>query len=212
MNKKRNRFFVLCLQHTTLVMSLIASLFFASCDRQYLPKPLGYNKLVLPEPEYISSPDSLPYTFQYSKHAQLLDDTTSISERYWVEIYYPQLKANIHLTYKALNQDEELLKEFLKDAFTLTAKHQIKAYAIDEIIVKTPSGKTAAIAELQGDVPSQFQFTLTDSVQNFLRGALYFDTKVNNDSLAPAIEYMKKDMMQLINTVQWRNEPQKKSK
>jgi gliding motility-associated lipoprotein GldD len=60
------------------------------------------------------------------------------------------------------------------------------------------------IAELEGDVPSQFQFTVTDSAKNFLRGALYFNTKVANDSLAPAIEYMKMDMMHLINTLEWR--------
>jgi gliding motility-associated lipoprotein GldD len=211
MSKRKSRFFVLHACRGFLSFLLVSSVVI-SCDRQYLPKPLGYNKLVLPEPEYVWSPDSLPYSFQYSKHAKLLDDTTAISEKYWVEIYYPTLKANIHLTYKALNRDEKLLKEFLNDAFTLTAKHQIKAYAIDEIIVKTPSGKTAVIAELQGDVPSQFQFTLTDSVDNFLRGALYFETRVNNDSLAPAIEYMKKDMMQLINTVEWQRMPTRKIK
>lgn len=197
---------------TTLFSGLIVplSLILVSCDRQYLPKPLGYNKLMLPNAEYIQSPDSLPYTFEYSKYAKLMDDTTSISERFWIEIYYPELKSNIHLTYKALNNDEKLLREFVKDAYTLTAKHQIKAYAIDEVIVKTPSNKTAVIAELQGDVPSQFQFTMTDSSQNFLRGALYFETKVNNDSLAPAIEFMKKEMMHLINSVEWRSKQKKK--
>ena len=38
-----------------------------------------------------------------------------------------------------------------------------------------------------------------------MRGALYFNTKVANDSLAPAIDYMKKDIMQMINTLQWKN-------
>ena len=91
----------------------------------------------------------------------------------------------------------------MDDAYTLTAKHQIKAYAINEVISVTPSGKTAVIAELEGEVPSQFQFTITDSTTNFLRGALYFNTKVQNDSLAPAIEYMKRDMMHIINTLEW---------
>ncbi len=199
MNRRKNK-------TTGFILLLALLLAFTSCDRQYLPKPLGYNKLVLPDAEYVQSPDSLPYSFEYSKHAKLLDDTTSISERFWVEIYYPELKSNIHITYKALNKDEKLLREFVKDAYTLTAKHQIKAYAIDEVIVKTPSNKTAVIAELQGDVPSQFQFTMTDSSRNFLRGALYFETKVNNDSLAPAIEFMKKEIMHLINTVEWRSD------
>ena len=171
-----------------------------SCDRDYLPKPLGYNRIVLPEPIYISLPDSLPYTFEYSKHAKLLRDTSRISERYWIEIYYPEIKANIHVTYKKINKSDKLLKEFLNDTYTLTAKHQIKAYAIDEAIVKTKSGKTAVVAELDGEVPSQMQFAITDSTKNFLRGALYFNTQVNNDSLKPAIEYMKKDIMHLINT------------
>ena len=173
------------------------------CDREYLPKPLGYNRLELPEPAYRSLPDTLPYVFEYSKHAKLIPDTSVISDRFWIEIYYPQIKSNIHITYKPLRGSEKLLKEFMDDAYTLTAKHQIKAYAINEVITVTPSGKTAVIAELEGEVPSQFQFTMTDSTRNFLRGALYFNTKVQNDSLAPAIEYMKRDMMHIINTLEW---------
>jgi len=177
----------------------------AACERNYLPKPLGYNRLELPEPSYRQLPDSLPYTFEYSTHARLLDDTSAINERYWIELYYPKLKSNIHITYKKVKNDKKLLKEYLDDAYTLTAKHQIKAYAINEIITKTEAGHTAVIAELEGEVPSQFQFTITDSTKNFLRGALYFNTKVQNDSLAPAIEYMKKDIMHMINTFDWRN-------
>lgn len=183
---------------------LFLNVFMTGCEREYLPKPLGYNRLVLPDPEYQALPDTLPYSFEYSRHARLIQDTTTISERFWIEIYYPQLKSNIHITYKSLGGSEKLLQEFVKDAYTLTAKHQIKAYAIDEVIVATPSGKTAVIAELEGEVPSQFQFTMTDSAKHFLRGALYFNVKVNNDSLAPAIEYMKKDIMHLINTLEWR--------
>jgi len=181
----------------------LALLALAGCEKEYLPKPLGYNRLILPTQEYHSLPDTLPYTFEYSKHARLLDDTTRISERYWIELYYPALKSDVHITYKRLGKSEKLLQQFLKDAFTLTAKHQIKAYGINEIITVTPSGKTAVIAELEGEVPSQFQFIMTDSSEHFLRGALYFNTKVNNDSLAPAIEYMKKDIMHIINTLEW---------
>jgi gliding motility-associated lipoprotein GldD len=175
-----------------------------ACQREHQPKPLGYNRLVLPAHDYLQLPDSFPYTFEYSKHAKLLKDTSRISERFWVEIYYPQLKSNIHITYKPIKSDK-ILREYLDDSYTLTAKHQIKAYAINEVISKTPSGKTAVIAELEGDVPSQFQFTITDSSKNFVRGALYFNTQVANDSLAPAIEFMKRDMMQIINTLEWKS-------
>jgi gliding motility-associated lipoprotein GldD len=180
--------------------SLVAS----SCAPDYQPKPKGYNRLVLPREEYRLLPDTLPYQFEYSKSARLLKDTSWISERHWVEIYYPELKANIHITYKLVHGREAVLKELLNDAYNLTAKQQIKASAIDELIIKTPSGKTAVIAEIAGEVPSQFQFTMTDSSKNFLRGALYFNTRVQNDSLAPAINFMKKETMHLINTLRWR--------
>lgn len=178
---------------------------FFSCERNFLPKPLGYNRLELPDPSYKSLPDTLPYKFEYSVHAKLLDDTSAINERYWIELYYPALKSNIHITYKKINNNKKLLKEYLDDAYTLTTKHQIKAYGINEVITKTKAGQTAVIAEIEGEVPSQFQFTITDSTKNFLRGALYFNTKVQNDSLAPAIEYMKKDVMHIINTFEWQN-------
>lgn len=198
------RLVVKTLHYLLLAAYCLLFLFFAACQRDYLPKPVGYNRLVLPEHEYQPLPDSLPYTFEYSKHAKVLPDTAGFSEQYWIEIYYPQLQSNVHITYKKIYSNEQLLKEFMNDAYTLTAKHQIKAYAIDEVIAQTYSGRTAIIAELEGDVPSQMQFTITDSTKNFLRGALYFNSKVHNDSLRPAIEYMKKDIMHMINTFDWR--------
>jgi gliding motility-associated lipoprotein GldD len=192
-------------QANSILLFVIAVVFMTACEKNYLPKPIGYNRLELPEPSYIKLPDSLPYSFEISKHAKLLDDTSAINEKYWIEIYYPLLKSNVHITYKRVGNNQQLLKEFLDDAYTLTAKHQIKASGIDEIITKTAKGETAVIAELEGEVPSQFQFTITDSTQNFLRGALYFNTQIQNDSLAPAIEYMKKDIMHMINTFEWTN-------
>ncbi len=185
------------------MLSCVTLLLF-SCTPDFQPKPKGYNRLLLPEPAYVMSPDTLPYLFEYSVHARLLKDTTTISDRYWVEVYYPTLKATIHITYKAVKNKDELLKAFYNDAFRLTAKHQIKANAIDETIVKTPLGKTAVIAEIEGEVPSQFQFTVTDSTHHFMRGAVYFFSEVKNDSLRPAIDYMKKEAMHLINTLEWR--------
>ena len=187
--------------------SIIGSLLiilFTGCEKAHVPKPLGYNRLNLPEHSYTDSPDSLPYRFQYSIHARLLPDTSSIRDRFWIELHYDDLKATIHLTYKELQHNEELLREYLGDSYALTAKHQIKAYSIEETILETKKGITAIIADIDGEVPSQLQFTITDSTENFLRGALYFYARVNNDSLAPAIDYVKKDAMHFIHSLEWR--------
>lgn len=185
-----------------LLISTACLLAIMACEKNYLPKPKGFNRLDIPEHAYQPLPDTLPYTFEYSEHARLLDDTTWISERYWIELYYPQFKGDVHITYKNLD-GEETLKELIDDSYFLTSKHQVKAYAIDDIILTTRSGMVASIAELEGEVPSQFQFYITDSAENFLRGALYFNTKVSNDSLAPAISFIKKDIIHLLNTLEW---------
>jgi len=175
------------------------------CEQPYLPKPKGYNRLELPPHQFISLADSFPYTFKISTAAKILPDSSWMAERYWMNIFYPGITGNIQLTYKNLKQDKQFLRELVDDSYKLTAKHQIKAYSIEETILKTPSGKTAVVIELEGEVPSQFQFFITDSTDNFLRGALYFRTSTKNDSLAPAIEYLKMDAMHLINTLEWKD-------
>lgn len=187
------------------VFYLILPAMMISCNDNYVPKPKGFNRIELPEPTYQSLPDSFPYTFQFSKYARLLDDSSRLAERYWAYLYYPDMDANIQLTYKPIENDKGRLEDFLGDAYRLTAKHQVKAYAIEENVVKTPNGHTAVVQELSGEVPSQFQFFMTDSTQNFLRGALYFKTATKNDSLAPVIEYIKSDIIHLINTFNWRH-------
>ncbi len=176
----------------------------AACTETYTPKPKGYNRLDLPPHEYTQLPDSLPYRFQLSKAAKVLPDSSYIAEPYWIDLFYPTIVANVQLTYKPLKHNQKLLKELVNDAYKLTSKHQIKAYAINERIMRTPSGKTAVIAELEGEVPSQLQFFITDSTTHFLRGALYFRTSTKNDSLAPAIEYLKIDIVHMLNTLEWK--------
>ncbi|MGB3777662.1 MAG: gliding motility lipoprotein GldD [Tunicatimonas sp.] len=188
------------------LVTVIALLGLAACTPDYVPKPNGFNRIDLPAHAYVSLPDTFPYDFEYSQQAKLYPDTSYRAEPYWLNIYYPDYAANIQLTYKAVNNDRQRLESLLEDAYQLTANHQIKASSIDEAVVGTPSGKKALVAELTGEIPSQFQFYITDSTQHFLRGALYFRTATANDSLAPVIEYIKADMIHLLNTLEWRGE------
>lgn len=202
--------------------SIIAVIIFSlGCSYDYLPKPKGYNRIELPDHSYVGIPDTLPYYFEISRMARLNTDTSWVFmnqvkehfieeedvniERYWIDLVYDTLQADIQITYKPIFGREELMKEYFNDAFRLTSHHQIKAYAIDEIIMRTRNGYTAAIAEISGEVPTQIQFVTTDSLRHFLRGALYFKTATKNDSLAPAIQYVKEDIIHLLNTLQWKN-------
>ncbi len=188
----------------------LAMLMMAACKTDFMPKPKGYNRIVLPENQYQAMPDSFPYQFEYSTHAKILKDSSWIAEPYWIDLYYPDFKASIELSYKPVKNDQQLLKEYLATSYKLTSKHQVKAYAIDEAVIQTETGKTAVIAELSGEVPSQYQFFSTDSVNHFLRGALYFNTATKNDSLAPVIAFVRDDIVHLLNTLEWHEIPKAK--
>ena len=110
------------------------------CKKTYQPKPKGYNKINLPEVSYKMLPDTFPYIFEYSNAAKILNDSSWISERYWIDVYYPYFDASIQISYKPIH-NPELMREYITDAWKLTSKHQIKAYAINEFLLKTNTGK-----------------------------------------------------------------------
>ncbi|PKV62512.1 protein involved in gliding motility GldD [Pontibacter ramchanderi] len=177
----------------------------AGCSAEYTPKPKGYNRIDLPEAAYQQLQDEHPYTFEYSKYAKIRPDSSLIAQPHWINIIYPSLGANVQLTYKAINNDPKMLNNLIEDARKLTGKHQIKAYSIEETEIRTPQGDVASVFELEGEIPSQFQFYVTDTTTHFFRGALYFRTATQNDSLAPVIEYVKKDIVHLLNTLRFKD-------
>jgi gliding motility-associated lipoprotein GldD len=171
-----------------------------ACETNWLPKPPGYNRIDLPKHEYNRLEEGYPYQFDFSNQSQVEADSFNLNEKEWINLNYKKLGAKVHLTYKKIDQNTDF-QVLSNDAFNLTAKHQIKAYGIEEVVLLTPNGYSAVVAELTGEVPTQFQFFVTDSTTHFLRGALYFNTALKNDSLAPIIEYIKIDLAHLINTV-----------
>ncbi len=184
----------------------IAIISFFSCSKEeiFLPKPKGYHHIDLPATEYVSLKGDYPYTFEHSKHAKVIPDTSFMAEPYWIELYYPELTAEINIAYKPVKNNVDSLAKYFNGSFKLTHKHEVKATAINEIITSTDKGYLALLFEIEGDVPSQFQFFVTDSTNHFLRAALYFPTSTKNDSLAPVIDYVKKDMIKMINTIDWK--------
>lgn len=182
-------------------MKVVVLIALLGCSSDYLPKPKGYNRILLPENAYQPLPDTLPYSFEYSTSARLLKDSSWITERYWINLYYPSMDASIQITYKPVT--DSIIREYLSDSYKLTSQHNVKAYAIEESIIELPSGMFASFTELEGEVPTQVQFHVSDSTTHFLRGALYFKTATKNDSLAPVIDYLKQDILHLLTTLNW---------
>ena len=166
-------------------------LLLTSCEEENaMPRPFGYFRIDLPEAEYNRVELDCPFSFEYSTQAKII---VKDSSKCWINIYYPANNATIYLTYIAVNND---LKNQLDQTHQLTYEHQIKATRIDRILVENDASDVYGLKyRLDGDVASYVQFYLTDSTDNFVRGALYFDSYVNADSLRPVVEYMDKDIV-----------------
>lgn len=188
---------------------LVVCLFWlAACGRSnsdnYIPKPKGYPRIDLPKAVYQALPPTHPYEFEYNQIATIRPDTFAHAEPDWIFINYPRFQASVQLTYKPVLHDSKRLRALVEDAYKLAAKHNIKAYSIQQSNILLPSGLEATVIDLAGEVPSQVQFVATDSTTHFLRGALYFNTATANDSLQPVIQYIRQDIMHLLKTLKWR--------
>jgi gliding motility-associated lipoprotein GldD len=92
-----------------------------------------------------------------------------------------------------------VLAQLLEDSYKLTSKHMSKASFIKDSVIDRPNLK-GLIYSVGGNAASDKQFILTDYKHQFIRGAIYFATTPNYDSLKPAIDFVDKDIYHLINT------------
>jgi gliding motility-associated lipoprotein GldD len=168
-----------------------------SCEEEStLPKPTGFLRLKYPKATYKKAV-TVPYEFETNKIANV-----KVNGKYWMKIEYPKLKASIDITYRPVNNN---VIELLKESEKLTTKHAIKADAIYYDAFENESEKVyGKLSNVTGNAASSLQFHLTDSTKHFLTGAVYFNTQPNYDSIYPAIKYIEKDIIRLMNTAKWR--------
>lgn len=171
------------------------------CRPQGSPKPRGYFRIDLPEKEYVLLDSTMPYKLAYPIYAQIQPDPSPTAEPYWINVVYPQFRARIHITYKTIDNN---LYEILEDNIRLVYSHVVKADAIDDRIFSDEENNVFGIVfQIRGDAASPVQFFATDSVKHFLRGALYFQSRPNKDSLAPVVNFITDDIIHLMESVRW---------
>ena len=176
-----------------------------SCGpKDYTPKPRGYFRIGLPEKSYRLLDSVFPYTFEYPEYAYIEPDNNTNSEPYWINLVYPGFRARLHLSYKAVNGN---LYQYFEDARNFVNKHIPKANDIRTREYTNDSARVYGLVyEISGaGVASVYQFCVTDSSKHYLRGALYFDVVPNNDSLAPVISFLKKDIDYMISSIRWKD-------
>lgn len=190
------------MKNILFVSSFLFLLLATSCKKEYIPKPRGYFRIDFPEKAYLKMDSvALPYRFEIPVYSKIVADNERLAEPYWVNLEIPRYKAEVHLSYKTV--DNNLLK-LTEDAHTLAYKHSIKADAINERVFINPEQKVyGTIYLIDGNAASPLQFFLTDSTKHFLRGALYISEVPNIDSIRPVIQFLTPDVIHLIETTQW---------
>ena len=184
------------------IFVLFLFILLSSCQEKYTPKPYGYFRIDFPEKQWCTLPDTLPYHFQMSTQARLEADRDKDAEPGWVNLFYPCYNAKIHLSYKPITADTSFF-HFIEDCHRMAYTHTIKAESINEKYFQKDN-LFGLIYYIEGNTASSTQFFVTDSTRHFLRGALYFNQHPDKDSLAPVINYLREDIIKLIETTQFK--------
>lgn len=183
--------------------------FLESCTgNEYNPKPRMYPRIIYPDIKYRDFNTSFcPFTFQYPDYWSVEKDTSFFGEKpmheCWFNLQMECFHGTIHCSYYDIGKKEDLTK-YLKDAYRMAREHQIKANYIDEIPIGKPGGVSGILYNIEGPSASPFQFYLTDSTTHFFRASLYFNTQTRPDSLMPITDFVKKDIMVMLNSFEWK--------
>jgi gliding motility-associated lipoprotein GldD len=186
---------------TRLEPLLCAVALLVGCGEDPVPKPRGYFRIDLPEQTY------QPWDSGHGLRAEM-PTAARVAERKaegdarWFDVRYKSLRATVHLTWSPVNGQ---MASLIEDAHVFKGTHGVKARRIGhERVLRDSARVFGTIFDVDGDVASPMVFYLTDSTDNFLYGALYFDARPNADSLAPVTERIRADMRHMAATLQWR--------
>ena len=181
-----------------------------ACNQVSTPRPYGYYRIATPDTAYVdfhtqmanaeSSIVNYPYTFALSQNA-VVEPRTDVNEPYWINIFYPSLNATIHCSYKPVRNN---LRELTNDALEFVYRNASFATAIPERDYMHPEANVYGVLfDLEGNTASSCQFFVTDSTRNFFRASVYCNCPPNADSLAPVYQYLRTDIIKMVETFEW---------
>lgn len=180
---------------------------FVSCDDDdevYTPKPTGYFRIDLPEKKYTLYNQDCPFSFELPQYVQVYKSAAPQADPCWKDIYFGPFKATLYLSYKKVESDSSLAT-LINQSWQLTEAHsQVAGGLRDSVIIRPDAKVFGSIQSLGGNAATPMQFYFTDSTSHFMRGSLYFYAAPNKDSIAPVLDFIKKDIYRMAETLQWK--------
>ena len=173
-----------------------------ACNHVSTPKPYGYYRITVPDTSstpFEANYPNYPYSFALSSNAVVQPRT---DEPYWINVYYPALDATIHCSYKAVHHN---LRELTNDALEFVYRNASFANSIPEREYAHPEVQVYGVLfDLEGNTASSCQFFVTDSTHHFFRASVYCNCPPNSDSLAPVYNYLRTDVIKMVESFEWK--------
>jgi gliding motility-associated lipoprotein GldD len=192
------------MKNKIFILFIGALLLMACSEPAPIPKPSTYLRTDFPSHAYrnYQSPNSfrfnlanlyMPKKFEQSKNNYSVQ-----------EIDLGPLNGTLFLYYLRI-PSKDSLPEIINFANDKVDEHKIMADKIEfEQIIAPEKRVFGTFFELKGNVATNFQFYLTDSVEHFLRGEILLNCRPNYDSLRPTLQYLKTDLQELVHTFKWK--------
>jgi gliding motility-associated lipoprotein GldD len=185
----------------TIFIAIIIALGFVACKSDPPPpRPRAYPRIEFPDRSALNyNTTDCPYTFRYPGYAQINEK----KEACWFDLYMPVFQARLHCSYVPLTK-EKGFTDLVRDAFVIAGKINERANYMTESRVQNAHGVGGLILDWTGPAASPVHFYLSDTTNHFFKAALYFDSKVEPDSLAPMVDFIKQDIDSLIASFEWK--------
>lgn len=192
-----------------LILFFVLCILFSSCKEEVvsIPKPRMYPKVVYPIQNYqLFQKGDCPISFEYPTYAMIKQSEAYYKDQdlndCWFDIEYGSLNATLYCSYSDV-ESKEALSLMIDKNYLLVNKHNRRADFIDENLLYKNNNPIGVQFEIDGEVATPYQFFLTDSLNHFFRASLYFNSKLNQDSVAPIYNFIKTDVDRMIETFEW---------
>ena len=174
---------------------LFLLLLISSCDSNILPKQKGFFAPDFNFPNY-KILESCNHSFKLNNASKIVAKPDCN-----YEIEYDELNAKIYVSNIIVDKNFDIIsKKFDEKVFN-------NSEFADQILTSEFSNPYKDVFSkvyfFVGESPSNIQFFITDSTQNFLSASLLFDSKPNYDSLLPYIHYIRNDIKKIIESFDW---------
>jgi gliding motility-associated lipoprotein GldD len=196
--------------HKFFLLGLITASLLTSCednDNIGIPKPRGYFRINFPEKKYVQYDADCPFSFEIPDYAKMYHSAAPNASPCWRDLYFGQFHATLYISYNEINNDT-ILGKLINESWELTQAHsQVAGGLRDSSILRPKDNVFGSVQMLSGNAATQVQFYLTDSTKHFIRASLYFYSPPNKDSIAPVLDYIRKDIFHIVETLKWKDTP-----